>query len=136
MPLSVDLICVDPKRVREFWRHVEPLLRKAIERTGISDFRDIECDILYGDALLWICWDGKQILCAGSTLITETSAGKVCVITACGGTDMHSWLPLLSKVEQYAKEQGCRCTRIIGRRGWLRVLEGYEMKNAILDKVL
>lgn len=112
------------------------MLRSAIIRTGISDFRDIECDILYGDALLWICWDGKQILCAGSTQLQDTDAGKVCVITACGGTDMHRWLPLLSKIEQYAKDQGCICTRIFGRKGWLRVLEGYQMKNVIMEKVL
>ena len=126
---------MDPKQVHEFWPHVEPLLRQAIIRTGISAFRDIEYNVLYGDDLLWICWEDR-ILCAGSTSLQETDAGKVCVITACGGSDMHRWLPLLEKIESYAKAEGCKRTRIVGRRGWMRVLEGYEMKNVILDKVI
>jgi len=133
---SVELLCVDPKRVHQFWPHVEPLLRKAIVRTGISAFQDVEYDLLYGDALLWVCWDGEKILCAGSTSLQQTDKGKVCLITACGGTDMHRWLPLLSKIEQFARDEGCKCTRIIGRKGWQRVLKGYQMQNVILDKEL
>jgi hypothetical protein len=131
-----ELLCVDPKRVAEFWPHVEPLLREAIIRTGISAWQDIEYNILYGDDLLWIGWDGEKVLFAGSTSLQQTDIGLVCVITACGGTDMHRWLPLISKIETYAKAEGCTRTRIVGRRGWMRVLEGYEMKNVILDKVI
>lgn len=134
--MSVDLICIDPKEAHKFWPHVKELLHKAIRRTNLNHFQDIEFDILCGDGLLWIVWNGKAIECAATTSLVETEAGKACVLTACGGEDMKRWLPLMSKIETYAKDEGCTCVRIYGRKGWQRVLDGYEMKHVILEKGL
>jgi hypothetical protein len=131
-----DLVCVDPKRVHEVWHLAEPLLKSAILRTGLSAWQDIEYDILYGEALLWLCVDDGEILCAGSTALQDVDAGRVCVITACGGSNMKLWLPLLSKIEQYARDEKCIAVRIYGRRGWLRVLDGYHETNVVLDREL
>jgi hypothetical protein len=49
---------------------------------------------------------------------------------------MKRWLPLLGEVEAYAKREGCARVRIFGRKGWLRVLDGYEHKHIIMDKDL
>jgi hypothetical protein len=135
-----ELICVDPARVHEIWPAVAPLLRKAILKTGLSAFVDVEHDILSGDALLWLAVDGKAsrlaIDAAASTRLQHTDAGKVCVITACAGRDMSRWLPLISGIENYARDEGCSCVRIFGRKGWRRVLEGYRGSYAIMDKEL
>lgn len=131
-----ELICIDPKQVREIWPCAAPLLRKATARTGLSAFSEIERNILDGDALLWIAWDGSAIGAAASTSLQQTDAGKVCVITACAGADMARWLPLIRAIEVYARDEGCGCVRIFGRRGWARVLEGYEQTYAVIDKRL
>jgi len=140
MPSSAELVCVDPKRVHEVWPHVAPLLRKATAKTGLSAFSDIERDILAGRALLWLAVSGEggraAINAVASTSLQQTDQGKVCVITACAGTNRSRWLPLISRIEAYAKEEGCRSVRIFGRKGWLRVLEGYDTKHVILDKEL
>jgi hypothetical protein len=140
MPSSAELVCVDPKRVHEIWPHVAPLLRKAIARTGLSAFADIELEVLCGRALLWLAVSGEggcaAIDAVASTSLQQTDAGKVCVITACAGNNMPRWLPLISRIEAYAREEGCTCIRIFGRKGWLRVLEGYREKHVILDKEL
>jgi hypothetical protein len=140
MPSSVRLVCVDPEWVDEIWPHVAPLLRSAIARTGLSAFRDIECDILCGDALLWIASNGEgaapAIEAAASTSLQQTDVGKVCVITACAGTKMTRWLPLIAGIEAYARDEGCKRVRIYGRRGWLHVLDGYREKYVITDKEL
>lgn len=140
MPSSAELVCVDPKRVQEVWPHVAPLLRKAIARTGLSAFADIEREILCGRALLWLAVSGESsrvvIEAVASTSLQQTDRGKVCVITACAGARMSRWLPLISRIEAYAKEEDCACIRIFGRKGWLRVLEGYDTKHIILDKEL
>lgn len=70
------------------------------------------------------------------TCLQLTDVGKVCVITACAGNNMSRWLPLISGIETYAKEEGCTCVRIFGRKGWLRALKGYRAKFVILDKEL
>ena len=49
---------------------------------------------------------------------------------------MTRWLPLLGEIEAYAKREGCARVRIFGRKGWLRVLAGYEHKHIIMDKDL
>jgi hypothetical protein len=134
--LNSRLLCVPPEQVREVWPHVEPLLRSAIARTGLNAFRDIEADILGGKSLVWLAWSGEKIEAAASTALQQTDAGKVCVITACGGTDRRRWLPLLKQIEGYGIDEGCTATRIFGREGWLRVLNGYRPIGAIMDKAL
>lgn len=136
MPSKVEIACVEPGRVGEIWPLVAPLLKSAIDRTRLSAWRDIADDIFYGDSLLWVAIEGEKILCATATSLQKTDFGTVCVITACGGTDMRRWIDLLARIESYAKAEGCRCTRIFGRRGWMRVLDGYSMSSVVLEKEL
>jgi hypothetical protein len=131
-----QLACVDPKRVREAWPSVAPLLKLAIAKTGLAAFATIEREILDGLSLLWIAWNDRGIEAAASTSLQQTDAGKVCVITACAGSDMARWLPLIRGIESYAREEGCCCVRIFGRKGWARVLGGYEQTYAVIDKRL
>ncbi len=133
---GAQLVCVDPDHVREVWPLVAPLIQRAIVTTGLSAFASIERDILLGASLLWLAWDGSVIEAAAATSLQQTDAGKVCIITACAGTGMTRWLPLIGGIEAYARAEGCRCVRIFGRRGWGRVLDGYEERYAIIDKPL
>lgn len=134
--MSVELICVAPDRVHEFWPHVSDLIHRAIRRTNLSHSQDIDFDVLNGDGLLWIAWNGSAVEAAATTSLIETDAEKVCVLTACGGKDMHRWLDLLGQIEDYAKAEGCSRVRIFGRKGWVRVLERYRIRNVILEKEL
>ena len=135
-PSSVDLVCVDPKRVHEIWPHVGPLLRAACRRTELNAFADIEADILSGRSLAWLAWSGSAVEAVAATILINSEIGKVCIITACAGGDMKRWLPLIDHIENYARGEGCTRVRIYGRKGWLRVLEGYEEKHIIMDKEL
>ena len=131
---KAELVCVDPERVREVWPHVSDLLKAACYRTRLNAFVDIEADILAGRSLLWIAWNGSSVESAASTILINSEIGKVCIITACGGSDMKRWLPLISEIETYAEREGCKRVRIYGRKGWLHVLDGYEEKHIIMDK--
>lgn len=130
-----DLICVDPARIFEFWPHARDKIRAAIEATGLSSFDDIEREVLSGDQLLWLAWDGKAILAAATTQLIKPFS-KICVLTACAGYDRERWIPLLARIEQYAKDEGCSSLRIFGRRGWERVLTGYRVQHVIMEKAL
>lgn len=130
------LVCIDPKHVREIWPLVVRLLREAIVKTGLSAFATIERDILGGVSLLWVAWNGQAIEAAASTSLQQTEAGKVCVITACAGFGLTRWVSLIRGIEAYAQAEGCCCVRIFGRKGWGRVLDGYEQTHAIIDKRL
>lgn len=136
MSVSASLVCVAPAQIKSIWPHAAHLIRSAVLRTGLSDFQEVEDSILDGDALLWLAWDGKQIEAAASTILQKANGQLSCVIVACGGNDMGRWVGLIEKIETYAKDEGCTNTRIIGRRGWLRALEGYQMKHVILEKAV
>ena len=131
----VDLVCVDPKRVHEIWPHAKDKIKAAIEQTGLSAFEDTEYDVLSGDQLLWLAWE-NAILAAATTRLTLTGGRKVCEIVACGGDDRDRWLPLIEQIETYAENEGCSATRIIGRVGWGRVLDGYRREYVILEKAI
>jgi hypothetical protein len=136
MRSSAELVCVDPKRVGEFWPHVGPLLKAACRRTELNAFADIEADILAGRSLLWLAWNGRTIEAVAATILISTEIGKVCIITACGGHEMTGWLPLIGGIEDHARAEGCSRIRIFGRKGWLRALDGFEEKHIIMDKEL
>ena len=131
---KAELVCVDPARVHEIWPHVRPLLEDACRRTGLNAFADFEADILAGRSLVWIAWSGSVIEAAAATALTNSDLGKVCVITLCAGRHMQRWLSLIEQMEAYAKDEGCTRVRIFGRRGWLRVLEGFEARHVVMDR--
>jgi hypothetical protein len=130
MPSTVDLCCVDPKNINEIWPLARDLIRAAIERTGLSEFEDIERDILAGDQLLWLAIS-DHVEAAAATHLTK---GPVCTLTACSGHNRERWLPLFAKIEKYAKDEGAKCMRIYGRPGWQRVLPDYRVEHVILEK--
>ncbi|MGJ5205543.1 hypothetical protein [Bradyrhizobium sp. HKCCYLR20261] len=115
-------------------------MRRAIRRTGLSAFVEIEQDVLAGRALLWLALNGASgaatIDAVAATRLELTETGMVCVITACEGQSMARWLPLISGIETYAKAEGCRGMRLHGRKGWLRALDGYRQTHVILQKEL
>lgn len=135
MKNSTELVCVDPARIGEVWPHAKDKIRAAVERTGLSAFEDIEADVLCGNQLLWLAWDGTSIMAAATTQIVKPFS-KICVLTACAGHDRERWLPLFEHIEKYAENEGCSSMRIYGRKGWERVLTGYRAEHVILEKPL
>jgi hypothetical protein len=133
---TVRLFCVDPARVREIWPAVADLIHRAVLRTNLSHTADITREVLEGDGLLWLAIARGRIKAAATTVLTVTDRDTSCVLTACGGTDMPAWLPLLAKIEAYARAEGCARLRIFGRKGWARVLTDYRIEHVILQKEL
>ncbi|WP_316176152.1 hypothetical protein [Bradyrhizobium sp. SZCCHNRI1073] len=129
--MSVDLICVDPKEVSLVWEYAGGMIRAAIERTNLSDFAEIEKDVLSGDQLLWLAVS-DHIEAAATTQLSR----NVCTLTACSGHQRERWLPLFKMIEKYAKDEGCQTMRIFGRKGWERVLDGYHVEHVVLEKDL
>ena len=119
-----QLVCVDPHRIAEFWPPIALLLKRAILRTDLNCFDEIERDVRAGRSLVWLVWSG-EIEAAVITSLIKTDMSKVCVLTACGGKDMRRWLALLETIEVYARAEGCSRMRIFGRKGWQRVLANY-----------
>lgn len=132
-----ELLCINPAQVSQVLHLAEPLLKSALDHTGIGDYSEVHDGILAGKQLLWLAIDpGPEILAAASTQLQSSAAGKVCVITACGGRAIREWIHLIGRIENYATAEGCERVRYFGRRGWLRELEGWQQIGVIADKPL
>jgi hypothetical protein len=136
MPRSVELICIDPAQVHQFWPYVAPLIQAAMKRGRISDFAGVACAVHAGRALVWIVWDGERIKAAVVTELGTANGERFCTIVACGGRDRREWLPLLGALERCARAEGCKAMRIFGRRGWERLLPDYKPARVLLEKEL
>src|SRR6266545_1370529 len=121
-PRAVQLVCVDPARVHEIWPHMAPLIGRAILNGGFGDCAALERDLLGRRALLWLAWDGEEILAALVTEIALFHGLKVCTIAACGGHGVVRIRHLVDEIERYARAERCSRIRVYGRRGWARVL--------------
>jgi hypothetical protein len=133
---SASLHCIPPQLAREIWPLVRDKLYAAVRRTDLSHSVDIARDVLHGDGVLWLACDGQEIEAAAVTLLTRTDRHLVCLITALGGSNMESWLPLLSQIEDWAKAEGAALVRVMGRPGWARVLKDYQISNVVLERAL
>jgi len=125
-------VCVDPERVKEFLPHFGHYIKSAVDRVGITDYERIVRDLLNGCALLWLACEENTVHAAAVTALVD----DVCEIVACGGRGLPAFLPLIGRLEQYARDEQCTSMRIIGRRGWLRVLKNYKQKAVILERPL
>jgi hypothetical protein len=132
---AVDLCCVDPKDVHSIWPQARGLIRAAIEATDLSDFADIESQVLSGDQLLWLAIS-DHIEAAATTHLIKTRGKPVLVVTAVSGALRERWLPLRYQIENYAKAEGCSCVRLYGRKGWERALKDYRVEYVIMEKEL
>jgi hypothetical protein len=73
-------------------------------------------------------------LCPSSR--ADASRADASRVDASRATDMRRWLRLLEGIEDFARAEGCEATRIMGRRGWARVLTSYQTKRIVLEKDL
>jgi hypothetical protein len=130
------LVCVPPADVPRAMPLAADMLRSAMTRTQLGSFDALSANLITGRALLWLAWDGTQVVAAAATELAECDGSLVCTLTACGGRNPTGWIPLLRQIEVYAKAEGCRSLRFFGRRGWLRLLPRYRQVAIVAEVAL
>lgn len=128
-------VCVPPDRVAELWPLAQHYIKSAVVNT-LTDFDTLARNVHAGDALLWLAWDGKEIYAAAVTSLASANGRKFCTIVACGGQHIEQWGFLIGRLEQYAKDEGCKSNAIMGRKGWARMLPEYRVTSITLEKEL
>ena len=84
-----------------------------------------------GLAQRWEASDGSTVI---SQLRSEPG-GDVCDIWLAEGA-LEPLIELHEQIVLWAKDQGCRKMRIIGRKGWLRVVPGYRETATVMEREL
>ena len=101
-------------------RYDLPSVRKLLDSRAAQLWLDVE--------------DGIQS--AGVTEIINYPLKKVCTVLFAGGQNLNNFRTNIRRIEEWAKAQGCDDVDVIGRKGWIKVLDGYKPIHTTLSKSL
>ena len=113
------------------WAIASPMLQSALEYQDTHDIHDIKAALDDGSAQLWCGWKS----CVG-TEIVEYPKMNACRIWLAAGDKSELLSRMLADIEKWAKNQGCSKIEVVGRKGWLRVLQDFEQPHTVLEKRL
>jgi hypothetical protein len=123
-----------------FWAKALPWLEGVeVRADGRETVADLRKWLEGGQLQLWI-WLEEDLSVTG-VLITEIikqAKATVCRLRVATGRDPKRWLPSLSIIEAWAKEQGCQRMEPFARPGWHKMLQplGYRVTHMIMEKPL
>lgn len=131
------LLCAPPEGASYVWPIVQPFVEKAFAAVDARVPVDLFQRMCNGTALVWMVYDGDEIVYVFITELYERPSGiKVCSLLCGAGSRMDEWLHLQSEVEAYARAEGCAKIVAEGRVGWARALSGYTEIRRVIEKDL
>jgi hypothetical protein len=135
--VSDQLLCVAPHLVENIWPHVAHFIEAAFW-TGLGDdnIATVKADLDAGNCLLWVVWDGTELIAAATTKIIAVPTKKICLITSCAGRKLERWKLFIRDLETYAADEGCDALRITGRPGWKAIFADYREPWVCIEKKL
>jgi len=83
---------------------------------------------------VWGLQDDQAVRGIVTTEMMRTARGLVCVITMAQGTAAEEpKRRLLTAIIEWARERGCVCVRLQGRRGWLRWDKRFKQTGIVAE---
>ena len=103
------------------WKHCAPFINAALAYSGHSHTLDDVAEVVRkGDAQFWHAEDAGLV-----TEIIEYPRRRTLRFWLAGG-DLNTLKDIEKDAIQWSKTWGCVASEIVGRRGWVKALEGYE----------
>ena len=139
----MELVQIPIQELEKVWGIVEKDIKSALAYSCQLTDSDFVFDTLKeGKFQLWVLWDKKQSKAVDKyfgvvvTEIIKRKFGKVCHIYIMTGKQRTKWQHLITKVEDFAKQEDCKMMELIARPGWQRVLDdyGYKRTHVVLEK--
>jgi hypothetical protein len=133
---ELKLSLMHPSHARLLEPDVSEKLRAALMGDARCALQDVLEDIAAERAQLWVICDGPNVRMALVTRILEYPRGRAMLIQLCGGGPIAECLTLLAELEGHARGLGCAWMEVRGRKGWSRLLPGYDTRSVELTKEL
>lgn len=132
-----NMFTVQSHEVGEYRTHIEPLLRVMERRNDQLTVDDVFAQAQSGAAQIWGYAVDGEVRAVAVTKLYEMARGRLCSIWVCVGFDvMGIFEGAHAEIERWAQSMGCYAMEIVGRKGWSRLLDGYEFKAAVYEKPL
>jgi hypothetical protein len=131
-----------PEKFAPYGPAITAAMHRLVERFPRDTTIDhLAQEIIGGRRQLWlIMTDEDEFISFVVTQIQTNDATGLNMFTilSLAGDEGQSTVPLIGKLEAWAKEQGCDESRVWGRYGWKKPLaqEGYELDVAVFRKPL
>jgi hypothetical protein len=129
------LICVDPALAANVWPLVRPYLDDGFAKHDDFMPEDLLDRVSAGKVLLWVAVVDERIVAAMLTCLLKKRSGLVCRMLATGGTDFSIWKSWHTRIEAYARNEGCVRLESECRQGFLRALTGFRLARIITKRL-
>lgn len=136
--MTVRATAVPTASVELMWPRLLPWVERFCADSQESyDAAFIFENLKDGTMQAWFMMGDDGILGVTLTEVRQTKI-KELIIIVCTGKDMVSWSHLVSELEKYAIQIGCKKICGIARPGWEKILTplGYKKKHIELEKML
>ena len=139
----MELVQIPIKELDKVWGMVEKNIKSALAYSGQLTDSEFVYDLAKeGKFQVWVIWDKNQKKTNDKyfgvvvTEIIKRKHGKVCHVYIVTGRQMSKWQHLISRVEEFAKDEGCKMMELIARPGWQKVYNnhGYKRTHVVLEK--
>ena len=114
---------VPPPFDEGLWWTVFDLLEKTVERGGY-EWSEVREDLYAGRAQLWLAVKNEPV----AAMVTRMD-GDTLEVWLAGGAVLSGCIPFLEIALAAAKTSGATNGRIIGRKGWARVLHPFGWRR-------
>jgi len=139
----MNLVRIPIQELDKVWSMIEKDIKSALAYSSQLTDSDFVFDLAKeGKFQIWVLWDKEQKKTEQKyfgvvvTELIKRKFGKVCHIYIMTGRQRHKWQHLISEVENFAKEEGCKMMELIARPGWQKVLNLFDYKrtHVVLEK--
>ena len=139
----MKLVSIPIEELDKVWSMVEKDIKSALAYSSQLTDSDFVYDLAkQGKFQVWVLWDKEQKITTNKyfgvvvTELIKRKFGKVCHIYIMTGRQRNKWQHLISKIENFAKEEGCEMMELIARPGWQKVLKIFDYKrtHVVLEK--
>jgi hypothetical protein len=119
----VNVFAATVKDLRTHWCDFSPYLARFEIETGATSLEQFRAALLAEKQQLWGLQDSAGVHLVCVTEILDTPHGSVCHIQAAAGHASRKELrQLFDSIKGWAREIGCVLVRIVGRKGWRKLL--------------
>lgn len=131
--MNVSLVPGD--HIDAVWDSVKDFLTPAIKVTnGRYMLYDVYAAIKAERMQLWIAFnDEREVLGCEVTSITDYPSRRVLTSVFTGGRKINLWKnEMMGILVQWAEDNQCTAIEGYGRKGWIRMLDAYGVKQSLI----
>jgi hypothetical protein len=131
---NIEILRLSPADCFEQWDDIKPFIQMALEDQHYNA-EDLKKLLLDGITRAYAVLKDSVYLAVVTAEIVVYPRDKVVRIHTAGGTRADLWAErMIDEITKDAKSNGATELQIIGRKGWLKVLDGFKQQTIVMGK--